>query len=245
VLYDELLFGPVMRGFHGGPWYNVGLWTACANAAEASSALVARVAACVARPPHRLLDVGCGIGGSTGTLQQHWQRAAMVGIGISRRQLADARTACASAWFVCADAVALPFTDAAFDAVIAIESALHFDSRARFFAEARRVLAPGGTLAVADLLAPSATWPGSWSVPAENLGWSVTRYAAELADAGFAGVRVEDVTAVTWMPYLARFSAHVEALCDDARMGWHASACALRDGEQPIYVIASAATPRV
>lgn len=234
-----------MRGFHRGPWYNVGLWTAGAHAEQACGALVARVAACVVQTPRRALDAGCGIGGSTGALQQRWQRAALVGIGISRRQLAHARAVCASARFVCADAVALPFADAAFDAVIAIESALHFNPRARFFAEARRVLAPGGTLALADLLAPSPTWPGSWSVPVENLGWNVTRYAEELANAGFSGVRVDNVTAATWTPYLARFSAHVDALPDDARMAWRASAQVLREGEQPVYLIASAEMPRV
>jgi ubiquinone/menaquinone biosynthesis C-methylase UbiE len=244
MLYDELLFGPVMRGFHGGPWYNVGLWTGCAHAEEACGALAARVAARVVRSPHRVLDVGCGIGGSTGALQQRWQQAVLVGVGISRPQLAHARTACAGARFVCADAVALPFANAAFDAVIAIESALHFDPRTRFFAEARRVLAPGGTLALSDLLAPSAAWPGSWSIPGENLGLSVARYAQELAGVGFASVCIDDVTAATWTPYLARFSAYVDALPDDTRMAWRASAQALREGEQPVYVVASAVTPR-
>jgi SAM-dependent methyltransferase len=242
-LYDELLLGEVMRGFHGGAWYNVGLWRDATDPQAACAALVARVAAAVVGTPARVLDVGCGIGGSTAALAACWPDAALTGIGISERQLARARATCPDARFIHADAVATPFGDAAFDAVIAIESALHFDARALFFAEARRLLAPGGTLALADLLAPSAAWPGAWSVPAANLGWTADRYAHELERAGFIDVAVSDVTADTWMRYIDSFSAHVADLPDDD-MAWRASARALREGEQPVYVVASACAPR-
>jgi erythromycin 3''-O-methyltransferase len=243
TLYDELMFAPVMRSFYGGPWYNVGLWTAHDRADAASRALVERVASCVVQPPRRALDVGCGIGGSTMVLLQCWHPATLIGIGVSGRQLAQSRKICAEAHFLCADAAALPFADASFDAITAVEAALHFDSRPRFFAEARRVLTPGGTLALADLLPPSAAWPGSWSVPAANLGWSAARYADELSRVGFIGVRVDDVTAQTWGPYLDRFSAHVARQLQDSPFAWRASAQALRESEQPVYVIASAELP--
>lgn len=45
-----------------------------------------------------------------------------------------------------ADAMALPFADASFDAVVCQFGAMFFPDRARAFAEARRVLQPGGTL---------------------------------------------------------------------------------------------------
>jgi SAM-dependent methyltransferase len=46
-----------------------------------------------------------------------------------------------------ADAMALPFADGTFDAVVCQFGVMFFPDRARFYAEARRVLAPGGVLA--------------------------------------------------------------------------------------------------
>src|SRR5438034_5931485 len=43
-----------------------------------------------------------------------------------------------------ADACALPFPDASFDRVLAVECIFHFPSRLRFLKEAARVLKPGG-----------------------------------------------------------------------------------------------------
>jgi SAM-dependent methyltransferase len=45
-----------------------------------------------------------------------------------------------------ADAMQLPFADAAFDAVVCQFGAMFFPDRSKAFAEARRVLAPGGSL---------------------------------------------------------------------------------------------------
>jgi SAM-dependent methyltransferase len=49
-----------------------------------------------------------------------------------------------------ADAASLPFPGAAFDAVAAVDVLHHLAEPARFFAEARRVLRPGGRIAVVE-----------------------------------------------------------------------------------------------
>jgi SAM-dependent methyltransferase len=47
----------------------------------------------------------------------------------------------------------MPIEDGRFDRVLAVECAFHFSSRAGFFAEAARVLAPSGILVMSDFVA--------------------------------------------------------------------------------------------
>ena len=103
----------------------------------------------------RVLDVGCGFGGTLETLNDRWQRQALIGLNIDPRQLAlcatmQARNGNALCWLQ-ADACALPLPAASVDRVLCLEAIFHFASRARFFAEAARVLAPGGFLVISDI----------------------------------------------------------------------------------------------
>jgi SAM-dependent methyltransferase len=52
--------------------------------------------------------------------------------------------------FVCGDAVALPFEDGSFDAVINVESSHCYSSMRVFLCEVHRTLRPGGHLLLAD-----------------------------------------------------------------------------------------------
>ena len=91
--------------------------------------------------------------------------ADVVGINITPAQVAHCRARAAAAAarnvrFVCGSATALPQAAGTLDFVLALESAFHFETRVQFFAEAARVLRPGGTIALAVSLGLLATAAG-------------------------------------------------------------------------------------
>ncbi|MEB3215943.1 MAG: methyltransferase domain-containing protein [Nostocales cyanobacterium 94392] len=98
-----------------------------------------------------ILDVGCGIGGSSLYLAQKFNAAA-TGITLSPVQV---RRACERAVefglqhrtsFQVADALNMPFEDNSFDLVWSLESGEHMPDKNKFLQECYRVLKPGGKL---------------------------------------------------------------------------------------------------
>jgi ubiquinone/menaquinone biosynthesis C-methylase UbiE len=105
----------------------------------------------------RLLDAGCGFGGTIQTINAAHSDMRITGLNIDPRQLsaAEAQTTPAHGneiGWIEADACELPFDDGSFDRVLAVECIFHFPSRGKFLAEAARVLKPGGYLAVSDFV---------------------------------------------------------------------------------------------
>jgi SAM-dependent methyltransferase len=91
-------------------------------------------------PGRRLLDVGGGTGNYALALRdEDWD---VVVSDRSPEMLA--RAAAKGLETVAADAQALPFADASFDALICVSMLHHVDDRPRALAEQRRVLRPGG-----------------------------------------------------------------------------------------------------
>lgn len=105
----------------------------------------------------RVLDVGCGFGGTIQTINARHSYMDLTGLNIDPRQLeaAERQTIAGdgnqNTW-VEGDACQLPFPDNSFDRVLAVECIFHFPSREQFLAEAARVLKPGGYLAVSDFV---------------------------------------------------------------------------------------------
>ena len=103
-------------------------------------------------PGITVLDVGCGIGGSSRILAQDYGFA-VTGITISPQQVKRAQELTPEelhVQFLVDDAMALSFPDASFDVVWSIEAGPHMPDKAIFAKELMRVLKPDGMLVVAD-----------------------------------------------------------------------------------------------
>ena len=103
-------------------------------------------------PGTKILDVGCGIGGSARILARDYGFD-VLGISISPAQVARATAltpAGLSCRFAVMDALDLQLADQEFGAVWSVEAGPHMPDKQRYADELLRVLKPGGTLAVGD-----------------------------------------------------------------------------------------------
>jgi tocopherol O-methyltransferase len=106
------------------------------------------------KPCPQILDVGCGIGGSSLYLAQKFNAQAM-GITLSPVQASRATQRAQEArlgtevQFQVADALDMPFADDSFDLVWSMESGEHMPDKEKFLKECYRVLKPGGTFLMA------------------------------------------------------------------------------------------------
>lgn len=201
----------------------------------AARALAERVAeAAGAAPGRRIVDVGCGYGGTSRVLAR--RGAHVTGLTLSAAQVAYARAqpllpgtpqGTPPPTYRVRDWLENDLPAAHFDAAVAVESTTHMPERARVFGEIARVLRPGGRLvlcvwmtapepseaAVRYLLEPicrEGRLAGMGSA-AENRAW--------IEGAGLRVRRFEDWSARvarTWTVCIAR-AAHRLATDPDAR----------------------------
>ena len=136
------------------------------------------------RPEHRVLDLGCGTGGTMLALAG---LAQFTGLDVSPLA-ADFASRKTGNRVVAGSATALPFDDASFDAVLSLDVYEHVTDDAAALAETRRVLRPGGIL-----IATVPCHPSLYSEHDRALH-HVRRYTREgflavLSRAGFAAER--------------------------------------------------------
>jgi tocopherol O-methyltransferase len=147
VHYDEL--DTAYRRIWGDHVHH-GYWrTGRESAAEAAEALVRLVEGRLdLQPGQAVCDIGCGYGAAAVDLAAR-NGVSVLGLTISSAQERVARSR-ANSGFTCLrrDWLDNRLPDASFDRAYAIESSEHMVDKERFFAEASRVLRPGGRLVV-------------------------------------------------------------------------------------------------
>ena len=154
---------------------------------------VLKVLKAVAPPsPPCVLDLGCGVGASISYLASRTPLRA-VGVTLSpvQAKAAAAHVESVGGTVHCASFLDLPLESQSVDVAYAIEAFVHAPDPARFFAEAARVLRPGGALVVIDdvltLKGLSATAPADVRALADfRRGWCLGALETVDALAAFA-----------------------------------------------------------
>lgn len=188
-------------GVHYGFW-EAGTRTRAAAIREMDRA-VARALDC--RPGGRVLDAGCGVGGTSRWLAEE-HGLDVVGITLSTDQLDRARHAAAASpaadrlRFERADFLATGFAGESFDGVFGLESVCYAEPTLAFASEAWRLLRPGGRLVVLDGFRTDTPMTPRDRRDLRRFvhGWalagmaSVDEVGTALRDAGFEAIRYAD-----------------------------------------------------
>lgn len=164
----------------------------------------------------RVLDAGCGLGGSSFWLARNRAvNAVAIALGETQLQtasfLARTRRLADRVAFVCADFTACPFPSGSFDVIWAQESLCHASHKPAFYREAARLLRPGGRLVLAEFMRTRRNmdrestrllrrWLDGWAIPDLDL---IEEHVRAAGDAGLVRIKARDVTDRT-MPSLRR-----------------------------------------
>ncbi len=145
TLFYRLLWGPHI---HHGLWYGE------ETIAEAQNQLVDALADLAQlKSDEKIVDIGCGMGGSSMRLARVWG-CEPTGVTISSVQRTWASLASKfksvpkRPVFICEDAEKIEFPPESFDCVWSIECTEHLFDKERFFHRAAQWLKPGGRIAV-------------------------------------------------------------------------------------------------
>lgn len=112
--------------------------------------------------PKRILDVGCGFGGTSRALAKRFPDAEVIGITLSHKQVEKGTMLAKerglnNVRFMVMDALDMTFEPDTFDLVWGCESGEHMPDKKRYVEQMTRVLAPGGTVAIATWCQREAT----------------------------------------------------------------------------------------
>jgi ubiquinone/menaquinone biosynthesis C-methylase UbiE len=153
--------------------------------------------------PRSVLDVGCGTGLLAARMRRQLGAVRVVGCDFSRGMLHRARARDVACGWVRGNALALPFRDGSFQALVSTEAFHWFPSQPDALREFFRVLAPGGYVLIALINPPFEGVSRAASAGSRLIGQPATwptrgRMRRQVEQAGF---RVESQRRVLRIPF--------------------------------------------
>ncbi len=151
----------------------------------------------------KVLEVGCGNGVQTKFIHEQYQPGTITGLDLNdgniliaseektRRQVSNVQFVVGNAQ----DMKTIP--DNSFDIVLNIESAFHYPDKDAFLKELNRVLVPGGSYLIADILTTRKKYDESrtdWKSKMILHHWTLDQYIKGIEKAGLELVKQEDIT---------------------------------------------------
>jgi ubiquinone/menaquinone biosynthesis C-methylase UbiE len=198
--YDDMIDGSGHSEYFGfSGFLNFGYWdNQTFDQKIASERLMEKLLSFIPNKVGKILDVACGMGGTTRYLKKYYSTDQITGINISDKQLARARVNVPGCNFLKMDATRLEFVDQSFDSVICVEAVFHFNTRLKFFKEAFRVLKPNGYLVLSDILMNLKAEQQRKYRHEKNYVSDLQAYEMVFKQTGFRDVNVVDATEACW-----------------------------------------------
>jgi len=143
---------------------------------------------------HHILDVGCGLGGASRYIANKYQNR-VTGIDLTQEYIDTGNALCS--WLGLeklvtlqqGSALSMPYQDESFDGSVMFHVGMNIEDKSRLFTEVYRVLRPGSTFGIYDIMRTrdgALSYPSTWATDESTSSLATPdQYKEALKDAGF------------------------------------------------------------